>query len=361
MELELAAVKQDADLCRCCHSEGCFKDLNEEYVWMDETVNYGEMFQECFNITILQYPNSNGINGASRLICEDCAARLREACTFRKQVLGNEKKLAEMLGHMETEATSGGVNEVYVKSEPLDYEDRGDTLTHNPDFNEDAEPPKPKKRARKKPAKRKNENGNASLKRVRSKTPEQKQIENLQTILEFSNAVRFKNKTNLGYICGDCELTFLEPSVLRTHTEEVHKEDRLTLDMQALKITYIGVKLDITDLKCTLCFENMDSLSDFKEHIVNVHNKVFHYDIKDHIFPFKLHKSWSDCVLCDSTYECFRGLYLHMHTHFKNYNCSKCDATFAFEKALSSHIYTHKYKIQEQDGGSLGIRSKYKD
>ncbi|XP_063632254.1 uncharacterized protein LOC134803373 isoform X3 [Cydia splendana] len=130
MELEVAAVKQDAGLCRCCHSEGCFKDLNEEYVWMDETVNYGEMLQECFNIRILQYPNSNGINRASRLICEDCAARLREACTFRKQVLGNEKKLAEMLEHMETEADSKDQSftiEVKTESEDIDIEEHGVT------------------------------------------------------------------------------------------------------------------------------------------------------------------------------------------------------------------------------------------
>ncbi|XP_061725854.1 zinc finger protein 423-like isoform X1 [Cydia pomonella] len=372
MELEVAVVKQDAGLCRCCHSEGCFKDLNEEYVWMDETVNYGEMLQECFNIKILQYSNGNGINGASTLICEDCAVRLREACIFRKQVLSNEKKLAELLGHVEPEDSkeqaftikvktepqeidieehgvatqsyttpADGGNQVYIQLEPLDdCEDHGDRLTHNTDSNEQAEPAK--KRARKKPAKRKGEDGDASLKWVRSKTPKQKQIENLQTILEFSNAVRFKNKTYLGYICGDCDLTFLEPSDLRTHTEEVHKEDRLILDMQALKITYIGVKLDISDLKCTICFENMDSLSDFKEHIVKVHDKVFHNDIKDHIFPFKLHKSLNNCVLCDSNFESFRGLYLHMHTHFKNYNCNKCGATFAFNKALSSHTYTHK-------------------
>ncbi|XP_063632253.1 uncharacterized protein LOC134803373 isoform X2 [Cydia splendana] len=129
MELEVAAVKQDAGLCRCCHSEGCFKDLNEEYVWMDETVNYGEMLQECFNIRILQYPNSNGINRASRLICEDCAARLREACTFRKQVLGNEKKLAEMLEHMETEDSKDQsfTIEVKTESEDIDIEEHGVT------------------------------------------------------------------------------------------------------------------------------------------------------------------------------------------------------------------------------------------
>ncbi|XP_063390484.1 uncharacterized protein LOC134676132 isoform X2 [Cydia fagiglandana] len=129
MELEVAAVKQDAGLCRCCHSEGCFKDLNEEYVWMDETVNYGGMLQECFNIKILQYPYSNGINGASRLICEDCAARLREACTFRKQVLGNEKKLAEMLDHMEAEDSKDQAFTIEVKTEPenIDIEEHGVT------------------------------------------------------------------------------------------------------------------------------------------------------------------------------------------------------------------------------------------
>ncbi|XP_061725855.1 uncharacterized protein LOC133531567 isoform X2 [Cydia pomonella] len=127
MELEVAVVKQDAGLCRCCHSEGCFKDLNEEYVWMDETVNYGEMLQECFNIKILQYSNGNGINGASTLICEDCAVRLREACIFRKQVLSNEKKLAELLGHVEPEDSKEQAFTIKVKTEPqeIDIEEHG--------------------------------------------------------------------------------------------------------------------------------------------------------------------------------------------------------------------------------------------
>ncbi|XP_063371148.1 uncharacterized protein LOC134659435 [Cydia amplana] len=130
MELEVAAVKQDAGLCRCCHSEGCFKDLNEEYVWMDETVNYSKMLQECFNIRILQYPNSNGIIGAARLICEDCVVRLRDACTFRKQVLANEKKLAEMIVYMEAyENSKDQAFTITVKTEPenIDIEEHGVT------------------------------------------------------------------------------------------------------------------------------------------------------------------------------------------------------------------------------------------
>ncbi|RVE42463.1 hypothetical protein evm_012893 [Chilo suppressalis] len=96
MEFDEIVVKESPGLCRCCLSEGCYKDMGTEYAWMSETEVYAEMLLECFDISISQL--NDGPNGPNRLICEVCITRLRDACYFKKQVLDSEKKFVDMVG-----------------------------------------------------------------------------------------------------------------------------------------------------------------------------------------------------------------------------------------------------------------------
>ncbi|XP_013164622.1 PREDICTED: hemolin-like isoform X3 [Papilio xuthus] len=96
MDFDDIVVKESPGLCRCCLSEGCYKDLSTEYQWMDDTEIYADMLLDCFDISISQH--AEGPNGANRLICEVCVTRLRDACNFKKQVLASEKKFVDMVG-----------------------------------------------------------------------------------------------------------------------------------------------------------------------------------------------------------------------------------------------------------------------
>ncbi|CAK1597289.1 unnamed protein product [Parnassius mnemosyne] len=96
MEFDEIVVKESPGLCRCCLSEGCYKDLGTEYTWMDDTEIYADMLLECFDISISQH--NEGPNGPNRLICEVCITRLRDASNFKKQVLASEKKCVDMIG-----------------------------------------------------------------------------------------------------------------------------------------------------------------------------------------------------------------------------------------------------------------------
>ncbi|KAJ8705663.1 hypothetical protein PYW08_012709 [Mythimna loreyi] len=99
MEFDEIVVKESPGLCRCCLSEGCYKDLGTEYNWMNETEVYADMLLECFDISITQH--NEGPNGPNRLICEVCITRLRDACNFKKQVMDSEKKFIDMMGRGE--------------------------------------------------------------------------------------------------------------------------------------------------------------------------------------------------------------------------------------------------------------------
>ncbi|KPJ01309.1 Zinc finger protein 192 [Papilio xuthus] len=177
-----------------------------------------------------------------------------------------------------------------------------------------------------------------TIKRTNDKT---KHIDNLKTILQYSNATPFKNKSLLGYKCGYCEQTYPDPIDLRNHTKELHQNERLEFKTN-FYMSELNVKLDIQDLKCLICDENINNLTDFKTHIVKYHNKVIHKDIKDHIQQFKLKKGdIYDCVLCSATYETFKMLKQHMNNHYNNYVCKICNTAFATQRSLTSHKNTH--------------------
>lgn len=67
MEFDEIVVKESPGLCRCCLSEGCYKDLGTEYTWMNETEVYADMLLECFDISVsfsslrLQNPLSSNV------------------------------------------------------------------------------------------------------------------------------------------------------------------------------------------------------------------------------------------------------------------------------------------------------------
>lgn len=39
-------------MCRCCASEGAFKDVKSTYHWMGEEEIYADMLRECFDIIV---------------------------------------------------------------------------------------------------------------------------------------------------------------------------------------------------------------------------------------------------------------------------------------------------------------------
>ncbi|XP_052745565.1 GDNF-inducible zinc finger protein 1 isoform X14 [Bicyclus anynana] len=83
-------------VCRCCLSEGCYKDISTEYFWMGKREVYSEMLSDTFDLSI-SYSKSGGPNSASRLICEPCIGRLRDAAEFKRQVQECEKTFVQCL------------------------------------------------------------------------------------------------------------------------------------------------------------------------------------------------------------------------------------------------------------------------
>ncbi|KAI5640760.1 zinc-finger associated domain (zf-AD) domain-containing protein [Phthorimaea operculella] len=386
---------EDFKPCRCCLAQGSHKDLNFPYFWLDQKEIYSKMLQECFNIVLSRSPQyGNGI-------CEVCVISLRAALAFKQSILTSEEELLkksvligcheekpELSVKLEPRYASGdddsddyfladAVREPQIKLElPTEYtkkksysrskknmskrsrepamqwnedEDVKDLVSKLNSGNKGLTIKKKKESSLKKyvnTVKLSPDQTNPNKKKLkliyRSRWEKLKHMDNLSTILEYSNVVPFKDKGILGYLCDYCDSTYPDPKDLRTHTENDHKSERLNLLKTSFDKTEFKVNFDVTDLTCTLCGDMFVNLNDLKEHLVNIHDKTIHYDIKDHMLQFKLKKGDTyDCAMCSATYETFKMLKQHMNIHYSNYACNKCESSFATKRSLTAHNATH--------------------
>ncbi|XP_061725544.1 zinc finger protein 699-like isoform X23 [Cydia pomonella] len=126
-------------VCRCCFAEGCYKDISTEYFWMGKREVYSEMLTETFDLSIA-FAQTSGPNSNSRLICEPCISRLRDASEFKRQVQECEKMFMQYLDPGRTTVTELEMEAIQeplekeVKLEPVkleknhsddDFDDRG--------------------------------------------------------------------------------------------------------------------------------------------------------------------------------------------------------------------------------------------
>ncbi|CAG4958656.1 unnamed protein product [Colias eurytheme] len=342
-------------ICRCCLAHGPHRDLNAAYNWHDTKEIYSDMLHECFNIVL------STLEDSSRAICNKCIEKLRDAIAFKRQVLRSEEMFISIVNSRKQE-------DAPVKVEPKSEENSNDSdnfyLVQIVKEDEDDED-EPKKST----VKKKNENcakkkvvihTDSAEKRPRMNkmkpieiqkdvliesvskiSPERfKHKENLLSVLKYSNAMPFKNRSLLGFICSYCDATYQDPTDLRKHTEE-HQKERLELKTPNDLAEY-HVKIDITDLTCLLCEQKLENLTVLKDHLVKKHNKTFYMDIKDHIMQYRLQKGdVFACALCSSQYETFKMLKQHMNKHYDNYICQKCGSSFATRRSLQSHKATH--------------------
>ncbi|XP_034838112.1 zinc finger protein 260-like isoform X11 [Maniola hyperantus] len=344
-------------MCRCCATEGSFKDFQVAYQWMGVEEIYGNMLKDCFDITLsVSEEISNGG------ICEVCITQLRNACNFKQQVQRTEEKFQKKL--QEASFKTEG-----IKMEISRFEDDDSNISADDFSSPEYEVPikvekveeKPKKRAAAKAStskakKTKASEGEPSVKRTDgepkrnkkkkksdvSATPERIEHRvNLTSILQFSNASPFRDKTMRGFSCLYCAKHFPSIDDLRIHTAQQSEKDKIN-SMLDYKLSYNPIKLDITDLCCSVCDKTMRDLNELKDHLVSVHNKTIHKNIKDIILPFRLENGQNfTCVICSVIHISFKNLYHHMSSHYRNYCCKKCGAGYITIAALRKHGKTH--------------------
>ncbi|XP_022818933.1 PR domain zinc finger protein 5-like isoform X4 [Spodoptera litura] len=381
-----------SNMCRCCASEGAFKDIKSTYHWMGEEEIYADMLKDCFDINL--NVSEHGEDGG---ICEVCITQLRNAINFKKQVQHTEEQFKK---HLQNKAL---FRPNIVKVEVGGEEDSdGDNMGSGDDAFSGAEfdvpikteedDPKPKKRSKAsatttRSKKSKSDDGEPSTKRKRrietklaikllSKTMDQqvteetiaeqtepeneavsekqkqktyqielfKQRYNVHEILLNSNATPIR-KYDIGFVCCFCPEQFLAAHELKIHTITNHTDREIMDYTKGFGLKGFLVKLDVTGLQCNLCNTEMDSVEDLMHHLKDDHEKPMFTDIKSYIIPFIFEDSSFKCTFCELQFKKFKVLQEHMHSHYDNFVCNICGSGFVNEKMFISHSDSHKVGI----------------
>ncbi|XP_037875559.1 PR domain zinc finger protein 5-like isoform X7 [Bombyx mori] len=407
-------------VCRCCLAEGCYKDISTEYFWMGKREVYAEMLAETFSVSIA-YSKSGGPNSNSRLICEPCISRLRDASDFKKQVQECEKTFMQYLdpgsssttleSEVQTSSTDKRVKVEQVKIERQFSDDEFDSRDFGDDDDDDdmdqplttfasKEPKKEtvnlmellaspqlsvkrkapaqtktvsvkkvkviKKDARGKPttskAAQKNEDkkkkgpdedeategptikikwkkkqGSNETKVWVPKSKYHDHRDNACIIIECSNVVPFRWKRGL-FHCGYCELNFGDIQSIKIHS--VVHPNRIEAVRHAR--TYSNVKIEISDLRCELCLQSMDSVEEFAEHLIDSHGKPIRKEKGLGVTPYIMRDGEFICGFCKTSFSLFTNVNTHINTHSPGCICAKCGKAFLTKFRLSAHLLTHE-------------------
>ncbi|XP_059056417.1 zinc finger protein 93-like isoform X8 [Achroia grisella] len=366
-------------MCRCCASEGTFKNLSNAYQWMGQEEIYSDMLKECFDISL-----TTAEPGEEGGICEVCITQLRNAANFKKQVQHTEVQFKKCL--QDKLFKSDLIKVEATNLDDGDDSDNDNNLSDNFSGNEfdmaikkEKEDPKPKKRVATRAStsrakKSKVDDGEPSTKRIATGTsiltngadrnvsvdPKviskrriysdfYKNKQNILNVLLNSNANPIRSKDSYGYGCGFCLKKFPEPKTLKMHYHEEHNDDKLIKHTSHTFFESV-VKLDITFLKCTLCDTDLKKLDELITHL-NVEHKITMYtDVNSTIVPFKFDSDELRCALCEISYSSFKRMQEHMNSHFGYYVCEVCGAGFVTKRLLKKHEKRHEngeYKCEQ--------------
>ncbi|KAJ2939923.1 hypothetical protein O0L34_g6629 [Tuta absoluta] len=402
----------DPGLCRCCNTLKKCRLLNVEYEWIGQKEVYSDMFMDTFGLLL---SNLDG-EAAQRLICATCVSRLRDASSFRRQVLCCEEALLQA-----QLAPDGVVPEIKQETEDFDprmkheqniaplsqaddcIDNDDDDVDHNDarcDVEEDPktsmesedEPPlKPKptktkvKKIKKGPKIKEKNTKKLARKSARLKNKptvlevideldaedmqlldippkprpkpsevDQRGLHNVITIVENSYVCPFDNSFS-DYICVYCRQTFSDANTLRTHTD--------THDPHTYKQTHNNKKLtqiDVAKVDCRLCSDTILDVDILKAHLVNSHGKLI-YPTKNEFLKFKLTNKELRCTECESSFGFFHALKKHMAEHFGTCICDVCGAHYFEERMLILHQKTHQKTDENYPCPDCGksFKSKY--
>ncbi|XP_049883261.1 myoneurin-like isoform X19 [Pectinophora gossypiella] len=373
-------------VCRCCFAEGCYKDISTEYFWMGKREVYQEMLSTTFDVSI-SYAQSGGPNSNSRLICEPCIARLRDASDFKRQVQECERVFHQ---HLDPTSSVSELEAVVVEppgkevklervkvesklSDDEDFDDHAfvddddDDLDDQPltalatkvpkkesvdlmDLLDNAKPEKRKAAAKPKtpPAKKakKKESPKPSASKPAPKPVEKKRKVifirgdldaascNAAIVLETSTAYPVHIRLN-SLRCYFCKLDFNDPREFRTHVASQHP----AVNKSSIIKKKFQTRVDITDLKCRGCPKKdiFLSLESFAEHLNDKHD--YKIDISQGIalVPLRLDKDHNTCIVCNKIFKTVISLSRHTGTHFYRHVCDTCGRRFETPHGLNTH------------------------
>ncbi|XP_028028701.1 zinc finger and SCAN domain-containing protein 12-like isoform X1 [Bombyx mandarina] len=357
--------KLEDDLCRCCHSEGAYKNLTGVYNFGGIEEIYYDMLRDTFDINLNPMPGLLCVS--TYTICDACIEKLRDATNFKKQVLFYEDKFKEMISknlirgaesddvleikQEETDEVFSRIpgNRVKVKKRSVstalsDHNDDDDWHCDDELLDEDhkgqSEVPKKKsKRAQSKTKGRSKKDLNKKKKIKMESSAENKDNAEGGIIAASSKfRVRADDYTRDGttIVCTHCGNRYNKYCTFRYHVKTKHYK--------------------IPKFKCPRCPESFMTPATFTVHKLREHNiddrincnackGVFNSKIqlRKHMDNFHMMGEKYKCDFCDYESFSFEGMYKHKFKHKteRDYHCRFCKKSFLRRATLSLHERIH--------------------
>lgn len=139
-------------------------------------------------------------------------------------------------------------------------------------------------------------------------------------------------------MCFYCLKNYVDFQELRNHTFEEHKP------LEVIKLRpRLALKVDVTDLKCTLCSKPMKDIRTLTNHLIRIHNKRYNSNFKDGVIPFRMVKVDDnyECYFCNEKFLSFYNLNRHINKHYDDFVCQYCAQCFVTVDRLRSHLASH--------------------
>ncbi|KAG6459153.1 hypothetical protein O3G_MSEX011244 [Manduca sexta] len=380
------------EVCRCCLSATGTWDVTASYIsesGMKEV--YFEMLQECYGLTLSRVMEW----GPSRLVCGQCVRHLRDACSFKKQVLLAESLFTDYCANKDNLHTQS----VKIEKETIElYNTEPVSFTCNADVINDGENKvkgKPNvnlgktgkdeiictKRQRsliKEKRKRKiidsdndidSDTPIAALTRknniesneivakdlghrtenktegilhtpqngVKQVSERRRLMVTCEAVLRGSTACPFRHHRSW-FQCFYCTQDFMDITQLRQHTAATHAD--LDDELKKIKRFPRSLQIEITNLQCRHCGINLTDVESMRRHFVEAHEKIIYNEC---IADYKVDVSPYSCHLCGRQFHVFRTLTTHLNEHYANCICDVCGKSFLNSKRLKVHKRTHEH------------------
>ncbi|XP_060809240.1 zinc finger protein 286A isoform X1 [Amyelois transitella] len=386
--------------CKCCLEYGYMKNMWKEQVWEDEREIYGEMLMDTFNIVWQCNTTEESICEScigrlrdayhfkkevisSQQMLDEGVAKDELAMDYKNDMMelyleetsqrtddveqGEEEEPAELKTEYEIEYLEEDADIVEKSVKPqLDQDVDSDSASGKQQTNyrnytqadlkkcldmiqrgmSQADAARifniPKKTLNVKISslkKKSDVESDSESEAERRPTDIKRHRDNIRALLKHTNATPIKRHQGFGFTCHYCPKLFTNAADLKRHTF-THKNIS-----ESYKVTLIynyAVRLDMTGLKCKICERDIDELTleEVMEHLKR-HGKNIHFNINNHILPFKFDTKILRCVICEEKFSYFKLLVDHMSEHYPNYRCKICNKGFVNKNTLRGHMCRH--------------------
>ncbi|XP_075988616.1 uncharacterized protein LOC142984743 [Anticarsia gemmatalis] len=336
-------------LCRCCHSDGCFKSLNLPYQGENGFEIYERILEETYNVKISTPPIE-----ASYTICDECIKKLKDAARFRTQVLACEQRFHIYCNNEQfLEANE-------IKAEVVDLEDNVDDCSNNDDSQNlyslphsdelDAEELKEKREVE--------DNDDLVKKEIKTEielTPIMENIGDVQHLKREDVDVKSTPKIVISTLQspkstpkstkGTPSSTESTPSITEsaqksTKSAPKRTKSALKIAKSALKSTKSALKSTKSALKSTKSTTSNPSSTESAPKSTNSATKV-KYNFDQHITFDKESEKYS-CNQCLKEFKSLKNMLSHcIEKHdVLPYECTYCDKKYRMKKQVVKHVNT---------------------